>query len=139
MTLLDTARLFIYRCHEKGLEVLLVNYDMSKDPDIWRLPEACLTNDPERMIELNGIQDEDGNVVKAFAIEADWHDIPSIRGMIRHDVKIVKSKLKESIVELEKGTYFGVKEAFKRVLPNEYQALKELKDIILDRNIVTNI
>ena len=139
MTLLDTARLFIYRCHEKGLEVLLVNHDMSNDPDIWCIPEARLTSDNDSMIELDGITDENGNEVKAYAIEADWHDIPSIRGMIKHDVKFVKSKLKASIIELEQGTYFGIKEAFKRVLPNEYKALKELKDIILDRNAVTNI
>ena len=139
MTLLDNARLFIYRCHEKGLEVLLVNHDMSKDPDIWCIPEARLSHDNDRIIELDGIKDENGNEMKAFAIEADWHDIPSIRGMIKHDVKFVKSKLKASIIELEQGTYFGIKEAFKKVLPNEYKALKELKDIILDRNAVTNI
>lgn len=76
---------------------------------------------------------------RVFAVEADWHDIPSIRGLIKHDVKIVHQKIKSSVQDLERGTYFGVKDAFKKILPHEYQALKELKDIIFDRNLVQNI
>ncbi|NNE27968.1 MAG: hypothetical protein HKN09_14075 [Saprospiraceae bacterium] len=139
MTLLDTARLFIYRCHEKGLEVLMINNAINKEEENWFLPQATLVSNNERIIELDGIRDEQGNEMKAYAIEADWHDIPSIRGMIKNDVKMVKSKLKASIIELEQGSYFDIKDAFKRVLPNEYKALKELKDIILDRNALTNM
>ena len=36
--------------------------------------------------------------------------------------------------DFEKGTYVAVKEAFKRVLPAQYAFLKELKDIIADKN-----
>lgn len=43
------------------------------------------------------------------------------------------------IPELEKGTYVLVRDAFKKVLPNEYKALKQLKEIIFDRNTVRNI
>ena len=74
-----------------------------------------------------------------FGIEGDWHDIPSIRGMIKHDLKRVKSKVKEVLPDVEKGMYFNVKEAFKKVMPHEYAALKELKDILIDRNAVKNI
>ena len=93
------------------------------------------------MIELDTIADENGDQVRTIAVEADWHDIPSVRGLIKHDVKFVKTKIKEAIPSLEKGkgTYFCVKEAFKKVMPNEYKALKELKDILLDRNSVLNI
>jgi hypothetical protein len=135
---LDSVRVIIYRCHEKGLEVFLMNNNMDKDPDIWNLPKGdenpaqTLKSNGHRFIELDPIVDEKGATVRTFAIEADWHEIPSIRGMLKHDVKLVK-------YAIDKGTYFCVKEAFKRVLPNEYKAVKELKDLILDRNLLFNI
>lgn len=139
MGVLDGVRVILYRCHEKGLEILLVNHDLSSDPDIWRIPNLILDNNDSSIIELNDIKDESGQAIKTMAMEADWHDMPSIRGMIKSDVKLVKSKIKKTLPTLQQGTYFTVKEAFKKVLPQEYKALKELKDIILDRNIVTNI
>lgn len=144
MSALDQVRFIIYRCHEKGLEIFLVNSDLENDPDIWNIPKGDIANkkmniNPENIIELDPFEDEFGNVSRAFAIEGDWHDIPSIRGMIKHDIKLVKSKVKEVLPDSEKGTYFAVKEAIKRVLPNEYAALKELKDIIVDRNMLRNL
>ena len=140
MNLLDSARLFIYRCHEKGLEILLINHDFSKDPGIWKLPRTRNIDKSDiDLITLNSWDNDDGEKVMAYAIEADWHDIPSIRGLVRHDVRVVKSRIKSSVVEFEKGAYFTLKEAFRKVLPAEYEALRELKDIVLDRNLVKNI
>ena len=34
MSILDIARLVVYRFHEKGLEIFLVNSDLKHDPDI---------------------------------------------------------------------------------------------------------
>ncbi|MBK8280947.1 MAG: hypothetical protein IPK94_12740 [Saprospiraceae bacterium] len=73
--------------------------------------------------------------IKNLAIEADWHDMPSIRGLIKHDLKMVEGKIQE----LEHGTYVAAKEAFKKVLPHEYAVIKELKDILFDRNLIKNI
>ncbi len=144
MSTLDKVRFIIYRCHEKGLEIFLVNSDIENDPYIWNIPQGDLlsqkvTVDSEQVIELDPFEDEFGNVSRAYAIEGDWHDIPSIRGMIKHDIKLVKSKVKEILPDSEKGTFFAVKEAVKKVLPNEYAALKELKDIIVDRNMLRNL
>ncbi len=137
MNVLDTVRIIIYRCHEKGLEVFLLNEHLENDPDIWGLPTGdksplSAAIQQNRIIELDPIIDDNGIELKTYAIEADWHEIPSIRGMVKHDVKLIK-------YALDKGTYFCVKEAVKRVLPNEYKALKELKDLILDRNLLFNI
>ena len=66
-------------------------------------------------------------------------DIPSIRELIKNDVKRVGSKFLSSLENFESACYYQVKDAFKKVLPNEYLVLKELKDIILDRNLVRNI
>lgn len=139
MSVLDTTRLVIYRVHQKGLEILLINDDMDNDPDVWGLPDLKVSNESTsaQFIHLENTINEKGESIQTIAIEGDWHDIPSIRGIIKHDVKRVKSKIKSIVPELEKGTYFTVKEAFKKVLPNEYKALKELKDIILDKNLLT--
>ncbi|MFZ1749472.1 MAG: hypothetical protein WAU01_04750 [Saprospiraceae bacterium] len=144
MSVLDLARVVIYRFHEKGLEIFLINNEMDQDADIWRIPQGMTetiqnTGKGLKVIDLDPTQDEFGRSVKTLAIEGDWHDIPSIRGMLKHDVKLVKSIVKENLPGSEKGAYFAVKEAFKKVMPQEYSALKELKDILFDRNSVTNI
>lgn len=140
MRVFDSARVVLYRIHEKGLEILLVSHDMKNDPDIWRIPVSAINDvQSNSIITLEDQMDERGNAVTTLAIEADWHDIPSVRGLIKHDAKLIKSKLKEVLPQVEKGAYFTIKEAFKKVLPEEYQALKELKDILLDRNMSMNM
>ncbi len=142
MSILDSARVIIYRFHEKGLEIFLINNEMEKDADIWRIPQGLVEQWQEhgkQIIDLDTTEDENGQAIKTIAIEGDWHDIPSIRGMLKHDIKLIKSIVKENLPGSEKGAYFAVKEAFKKVLPQEYKALKELKDILFDRNTVTNI
>lgn len=143
MSVLDSARVIIYRFHEKGLEIFLVNSDLENDPDIWKLPKGNLSVGPkssyENSIQLDSQKDESGMEIKTLAVEGEWHDIPSLRGMLKHDMKLVKSKLIEVAPEMEKGGFFAVKEAFKKVMPDEYKALKELKSILRDRNLTKYI
>ncbi len=144
MSVLDQARIIIYRFHEKGLEIFLINNDMELDNDIWKIPQGPAHKIKEEgkinsVIDLDPTEDENGRKISTLAIEGDWHDIPSIRGMLKHDVKLVKAIVKENLPGSEKGAYFAVKEAFKKVLPAEYKALKELKEILFDRNSVTNL
>lgn len=143
MSVLDTARVIIYRFHEKGLEIFLVNSDLENDPDIWKLPKGNIHNTVKtphlESIQLESQKDAEGKEVKTLAVEGEWHDIPSLRGMLKHDVKLVKSKLIEVAPEMEKGGFFAVKEAFKKVMPDEYKALKELKSILRDRNLTKYI
>ena len=113
--------------------------------DVYKrqLPEGLsntLRNDGKlSVIDLESVVDDKGQKIKTLAIEGDWHDIPSIRGMLKHDIKLFKSIVKENLPGSEKGAYFAVKEAFKKVLPHEYKAMKELREILFDRNSVTNI
>ncbi len=144
MSVLDLARIIIYRFHEKGLEIFLINNEMKQDNDIWKIPQGLthqLKEDTllKNVIDLDETEDEHGRTIKTFAIEGDWHDIPSIRGMLKHDVKLVKSIVKENLPGSEKGAYFAIKEAVRKVMPQEYKAIKELKEILFDRNSVTNI
>ncbi len=139
MSVLDCARVVIYRINQKGLEIFLVkgNGENAKD---WQIPQGQIKSrtasnlaSEERMIQLEPIQEGD-ELFEGLAIECDWHEIPSVRAMIKQDVRIVKDQIKQRIPELEQGTFFAVKEAFKKVMPHEYAMLKELKEVVSDRN-----
>src|SRR3990170_7180241 len=142
MNVFDTVRVIVYRFHEKGLEIFLVNSDL--DEENWRIPFADIAKYPEgsveisnRFIALDSNELGEGSSVMTCAIEGDYHDIPSIRKLLKEDIKLVSSKIDMmDKIALEKGTFFAIKEAFKKVMPNEYKALQELKDILLHRNIV---
>lgn len=141
MGVFDHARIIIYRINKKGLEIFLLKPEEGSEKN-WAIPNGLnldeLSED-ERCIEIesNGIKE------RVIALEGDWHDIPSIRKMIKDDVRIVKNEIKNEIKKrvpiLEQGRYVAVKETFKKVLPEEYKMIKELKDIIIEQNLVKNI
>ena len=140
MKILDKARLIVYRMHEKGIEIFLLNTGLAEDEDAWRFPLAKTEiPDDSNWIRLEPVEDGSGEQVNAFAMEGEWHDIPSIRNIIKHDVHNITHKLKEVGSELEQGKFVILKDAFKRVLPEEYKMLKELKDVLIEKNLITNI
>ena len=131
----DKSNLLIYRVREQGLEVFMMedelgNASLPQSQASSQLISAMLSG-VDKVIELEAIETK-----KSLAVEADWHEIPSLKSLIAEDVDFVKSTIKEMMPNMmQKGTYFAVKEAFKKVLPNQYTALKELKDIITERNM----
>lgn len=140
----EQVDVFIYRVRETGLEVFLVNQDLQQLPDEaqWKALSAG-QDTPERLrqsncIELEPVTGANGESRKAIAIEADWHELPSLRALIYEDYRVAKEKarlkIKNLIPEMEKGTFFAVKEAFKRVLPEQYAFLKELKEVLIEKN-----
>lgn len=141
MSVFEKACLIIYRFAEKGLEVFLIN-EQSEESSVWSIPQQDLRDPGDEllirdsdMIEMDPIVDE-GQRFRAIAIEGDYHDIPSMRSLVKEDVNYVKDKLKTFIPDLEQGTFVAVKEAFKKVLPHEYAMLKELREILSDRNLL---
>ncbi|MDQ3141691.1 MAG: hypothetical protein M3Q56_05530 [Bacteroidota bacterium] len=142
MTVRNKIRLIVYRIHEKGLEVLLLKPEINTKT--WGLIHSPISLDQmdshlhRQIIEFLS-EDGEGGEMQTIAIEGDWHDIPRIRSLIKQDLYIVKEKVKHLLPGIEEGAYVAVKEAFKKLLPHEYAALKELKEIILDRNMVRNI
>ena len=139
---LDKVRVIVYRFHEKGLEVFMIDPELDQDPIAWKIPQSKAKHlNLTHQAILDGIDlditvDENGTAYRTFAVEGDWHDIPSLRGIIKSDVNRIKNKIREIS---EKGTYVTIKDALKRVMPNEYAALKELKDILKERNLTTNM
>lgn len=142
MNIQDKIGFVIYRFAEKGLEVFMYKDHHSPEDTLSQRTVRTIDSPIKRdddLIELEQKIGRGGNPVKVIALEADWHDLPSLKDKIEGDVNIVKSKIKELSTDFEKGTYLGIKEAFKKVMPDEYALLKELKDILLDRNSVKNI
>jgi hypothetical protein len=142
MSVFERACLIIYRFAEKGLEVFLIN-DQSEESSVWSIPQQDIPKSSDDfinrhvdMIEMDPIEMDEGQRFRAVAIEGDYHDIPSMRSLMKEDVNYVKDKIKTMIPELEHGTFVAVKEAFKKVLPHEYTMLKELKEILNDRNLL---
>lgn len=138
MHVLDQVRLIVYRCHEKGLEVFLVNTEFD---DTWRIPfeEIAKYSDEDltdHIIDLGIMEAEDGTKMRTLAIEGDYHDIPSIRKLITADLDLMASKAKYA---LDRGAFFAIKETLKKVMPNEYKVIHDLKDIIIARNSLMNI
>jgi predicted NUDIX family NTP pyrophosphohydrolase len=140
----EKSSLIIYRCGDKGLEVFMLNPD--QEGITWELPTEGVADgkvlflDGDRIIELDPVEQEDGLFEQAYAVEADWHDIPSLKSILQHDVNYMKNTIKQMVPDaMKKGAFVAVKEAFKKVLPHQYNMLKELKDIIVDRNLTKNI
>lgn len=142
MAISKTASLIIYRIREKGLEVFLLNG--GNEAESWQLPARNIGKEKglelsskDNVIALDPVHQEDGALEEAFAVEGDWHDIPSLKSLLMEDVQLIKDQLLQMIPDaMEKGTFVAVKEAFKRVLPHQYKMLKELKDVLADRNSV---
>ena len=100
-------------------------------------PSKLIKND---FIELESIDNEDNEAIKAYAVEADWHEIPSLKSFIKQDIEEVAGKIIDFIPNDDHlGTFVTIKEAFKKILPSQYAYLKELKDIIKERNSVRDI
>jgi hypothetical protein len=144
MSVNEQVDVFIYRVRETGLEVFLVNKEEQKLSELatWQAISAA-ENTPERLsqsncIELEPVTDANGTSRKAIAVEADWHELPSLRALIYEDYRVAKEKAREKIKnlipEMEKGAFFAVKEAFKRVLPEQYAFLKELREVLIEKN-----
>ncbi len=138
MSLSKKVSLIIYRFRERGLEVFLVNNEEKH----WEIPQGELETEhsesimsDERTIELDPVKHQDGEEMEALAVEGEWHDIPSLKGMLIKDAAFLKDKFKE----MEQGTFITVKDAFKKVLPHQYAFLKELKEVLRDRNSLKNL
>lgn len=132
MNLKEKANLIIYRFREKGLEIFLIN-----DEEQWEIPNGKLSNkapedlvNEDKLIELDPVTQANGETEEAWAVEGDWHEIPSLKKMLYEDAL----QLKDKLISMDNGSFFAVKEALKKVMPHQYAFLKELKDTLIERN-----
>jgi hypothetical protein len=145
MELSKTASLIIYRIRERGLEVFMLGDE--KKEGTWKLPNhqvsqavAIPLEQEDKFIALDPVAQADGKLEEAIAVEGDWHDIPSLKSLLMEDMEYMKVQIKQMGNDAaEKGAFVAIKEAFKRVAPHQYEMLKELKDIVTDRNSVKDL
>lgn len=120
----------IYRYNDnEDLEILMVG-----DGEQMELPQSdfsCSDDfenctgipaaDNEDVIELEGFEEtsKESLVHRAVALEG----------------KMEKKMRKFLHIKKEEGNYVAMKEAVKKVLPHQYTILKELKDVLMERNI----
>lgn len=128
MSIRKKASLIIYRFRERGLEVFLLNRS-----NAWGLPGGEIeTSRAPGLIELEPSSEAE----EAVALEGDWHEIPSLKAMLYEDAQELQSKLKE----MDGGTFVTIKEALKQMLtPSQYQFLKELREVLTDRNSLRDL
>ena len=128
VSLRKKASLIIYRFRERGLEVFLLNKSNE-----WGLPGGEVNMDqPQDLIELEPSEDRE----QAVAVEGDWHEIPSLKQMLLEE----GSGLADRLRDVEKGTYVTITDALKsRLSSNQVAFLRELRDVITDRNSVRDL
>ena len=133
MDIRDKLHLVIYRVRERGLEVFV----RDEAADALSLPQgntdfdlAELERLREEIIALDEAGDDGEAAGRGIAIEADYHDIPSLKGLLLDDARALKRRLSAG----EEGSFVAVKEVAKRLLPQQYRLLSELRDILVDRN-----
>jgi len=144
MSVKNIAKVIIYRMAEKGLEILLIKDEGDPNSQKWSLPNGFVEPDNIKedyitLDERESIKSESTHTHQTLAFEKDENELPSFRSLLLNDVMYVKQRLKDYLVEYDEATYVSIKEAVKKVLPDEYAKLKELKDILSDRNSVKNI
>lgn len=146
MSSIEQTDVIIYRVRETGLEVFLVHPSAAAQAETESDESLHIPGTdqfvPERLsdryIALDPVTDANGQQRNAIAIEADWHEIPSLRALIYEDYRVAKEKarhhLKNILPSMERGAYVAVKEAFRRIMPEQYAFLKELKEIVAEKN-----
>lgn len=135
MSVIEQAKLIIYRLKEKGLEIFLI-----QTGDNWELPGVQIpphAGQNQEMIPLDPQENAvTGRPINAVAIEGDWHDMPSLKKLLAQDVDHLKDQIQKLEPEMDKGAFFALSDAIRKVTPDYNAYIKELKEIIRDRNII---
>ena len=134
MELRDKLHLIIYRIRERGLEIFV--RDDARD-SAFTLPEGDGEFDLARLERLRDEiialeRDGDGEA-RGLAIEADYHDIPSLKGLLLDDARRLRDHLR-GLPQSPEGSFVAVKDVARQLMPQQYRLLKELRDILVDRN-----
>lgn len=143
MSLREKVNLFIYRYAEKGLEIFLMK---SEAEDLLHLPNSSGNIAPiqqigkeKSLIQLDETTNPEGNIEINVAFEAEYHEIPSLKHLLKSDMNFVADKIIHMLPDSEKGRFIALKEAIKKMRPHQNQALKELKDILVEKNLTKYI
>ncbi|MGB1216386.1 MAG: hypothetical protein ACPG5P_00835 [Saprospiraceae bacterium] len=124
-----------YRYNEnEDLEIML---DENANGEFC-LPESDFQNCEEFEIGT-GIAAQDNEDV----IELDESEVPSPQGIVNKAIALegkMENKMRKFMkIRKEEGNYLAFKEATKKIMPHQYAILKELKDVLMERNLTKYI
>lgn len=123
----------LYRYTNDNLEVYLVQDEGAvaeslPETEQWSLPDSTYQSEAE-------FADKTG-----MATEYNEEIIPLEHPTVLDKVLALETQMEDAVskfVEIrnQKGSFFAIKEAFKKVLPHQYSYLKELTEVLSDRNL----
>ena len=149
--------LLMYRFGKEGLEIFLVPPENSLEENeadsSWDIPKGLIHNDEnsfkmakkefeqinqneEDFILLDEVQFNKDEVVKAWAFDGDENDfeLPLQHILGKRESRFRLRRKHRKI--MENGAYFVIKEAVKKVFPEQVSMIKELQDILSSRNML---
>lgn len=150
---IQSAGILLYRIRAGAAEVLLVHpggpYFAKKDLGAWSIPKGLLEDDEEglaaakrefeeelgmalkakSLVALAPVRQKGGKVVHAWAAEGDV-DIENIQSNTFRMEYPYKSGRWIEVPEVDKAGWFGLDEAFEKILPAQQALLHELASIL---------
>ncbi len=123
-----------FRNSENGIEVFLVPGANDGELEIPTNAIKLENKDLSKVIETIELDDHS---ILAYEIEEDNWELPlqSILGKTESPLQLRRKHR----TLMEKGTYYCIKSAIKKVFPNQVSQLKELHEILATRNSIINL
>ncbi len=156
-----SAGLLMYRYGNDGLEVFLVKPTVGEGKEAnWEMPKAYVEEEEnslsvakrefavetgiklvaQELIPLDDIH-RSSELVKAWAFEdatrGDGFELP-LQSLLGKNESPLQLRRKHKYL-MDKGCYFVMKEAVKKVFPEQVAQIKELQEILTVRNMIKNI
>jgi predicted NUDIX family NTP pyrophosphohydrolase len=146
-----SAGILLYRKTGKGLQVFLVHPGgplwVKKDEGVWSIPKGLVEAEedllqtairefeeetgfsikPENPIRLSPVKLKSGKTVHAFAIEGDCEPEKLRSNTFQMEWPPKSGKIKE-FPEIDRGGWFSIEEAKRKINPGQISFIEELKE-----------
>jgi len=139
----ESTGICVYRFGDQGLEVFLVKPENEVNEN-WEIPDGFLTKSVDQDsegIRLDDVTNTNNEVKSAWAFEDESEkevfDLP-LKRILGETESLFQLRRKHKYL-MDNGCYFVIKEAIKKVFPDQVTQLKELQEVLRDRNMSRNI
>ncbi len=139
----ESTGICVYRFGDQGLEVFLVKPDNEINQN-WEIPDGFLSEAIEKdfdFIRLDDVTNTKDETTSACAFEdeseVETFDLP-LKRILGKTESPFQLRRKHKYIS-DNGCYFVIKEAIKKVFPEQVVLLKELQEVLRDRNMIRHI
>jgi len=138
----ESTGICVYRYGDQGLEVFLVKPENEINEN-WEIPDGFLTDFVEKDSDFIRLDDvlnaNEFSVAWAFEDESEQEvfDLP-LKRILGKTESPFQLRRKHKYL-MNNGCYFVIKEAIKKVFPEQVVLLKELQEVLGDRNMIRYI